>query len=132
VILPDVNVLPYAFRWDSPRHAEYRRWLQALVNAQAAYGIAPQVCDSHQHARAHLRSAKHARRGDQVLPHLASAGYLPGQEDRSPAADGSGRAWSGGSASPDQIRREVQGMAGALQKASKGGKPKGNRAVAQR
>jgi predicted nucleic acid-binding protein len=35
-----------AFRRDSPRHAEYRQWLEALVNAQAAYGIAPQVLAS--------------------------------------------------------------------------------------
>lgn len=46
MILPDVNVLLYAFRRDSPRHAEYRQWLEALVNAQAAYGIAPQVLAS--------------------------------------------------------------------------------------
>jgi len=43
VILPDVNVLLHAFRRDSPRHAEFRRWLEALVNAQAAYGMAPRV-----------------------------------------------------------------------------------------
>lgn len=38
--------LLYVFRWDSPRHAECRRWLEALVNAQAAYGIAPQLLAS--------------------------------------------------------------------------------------
>lgn len=29
---PDVNVLLYAFREDSDRHAEYRRWLEAALN----------------------------------------------------------------------------------------------------
>jgi toxin-antitoxin system PIN domain toxin len=43
VILPDVNVLIYAFRSDSTRHADYRAWLQATVDGPAAYGIAPQV-----------------------------------------------------------------------------------------
>jgi uncharacterized protein len=43
VILPDVNVLLYAFRRDSPRHREYRRWLEGVVNAEAVYGMAPQV-----------------------------------------------------------------------------------------
>lgn len=46
MIVPDVNVLLYAFRRGSPRHAEYRRWLEALVNDQGAYGIAPQVLAS--------------------------------------------------------------------------------------
>lgn len=46
MILPDVNVLLYAFRRDARRHAEYRRWLEALVNAQAAYGMAPEVLAS--------------------------------------------------------------------------------------
>jgi toxin-antitoxin system PIN domain toxin len=46
VILPDVNVLLYAFRRDSVGHAEYRRWLNETVNADAAYGISPQVLAS--------------------------------------------------------------------------------------
>ena len=55
MILPDVNVLLYAFRRDAPRHAEYRRWLEVLVNAQAAYGTAPQVLASV------IRISTHAR-----------------------------------------------------------------------
>ena len=55
MILPDVNVLLHAFRRDSPRHAEYRRWLEALLNAQAAYRIAPQVLASL------IRISTHAR-----------------------------------------------------------------------
>ncbi len=43
MILPDVNVLIYAFRTDSPDHARYRSWLESVVNAPAAYGISPQV-----------------------------------------------------------------------------------------
>jgi hypothetical protein len=31
VILPDVNVLVYAFRREAPEHDEYRRWLADLV-----------------------------------------------------------------------------------------------------
>ena len=55
MILPDVNILLYAFRRDSPRQGEYRRWLEALVNAEAAYGIAPQVLASV------IRISTHAR-----------------------------------------------------------------------
>lgn len=43
MILPDVNVLVYAFRPDTPEHPRYRTWLEDVVNGTAAYGIAPQV-----------------------------------------------------------------------------------------
>jgi toxin-antitoxin system PIN domain toxin len=43
LILPDVNVLLYAFRADSPDHSSYRKWLDAVVNGEMAYGISPQV-----------------------------------------------------------------------------------------
>jgi len=43
VILPDVNVLLYAFRADSPEHAVHRRWLAGVVNGSMAYGMSPQV-----------------------------------------------------------------------------------------
>jgi toxin-antitoxin system PIN domain toxin len=43
VILPDVNVLLYAFRSDSTDHARYHEWLDRLVNGAEAYGMSPQV-----------------------------------------------------------------------------------------
>ena len=43
MILPDVNVLIYAFRSDARYHAEYKTWLETVINGPAAYGIAPQV-----------------------------------------------------------------------------------------
>jgi toxin-antitoxin system PIN domain toxin len=46
LILPDVNVLIYAFRVDSVDHVKYRSWLSDLVNGIAAYGMAPQVLSS--------------------------------------------------------------------------------------
>ncbi len=46
MILADVNVLLYAFRSDSRDHARYRRWLQSVVNGEAAYGMSPQVLSS--------------------------------------------------------------------------------------
>lgn len=46
MILPDVNVLMFAFRSDSARHAEYRTWLRSVVEGPAAYGVAPQVLAS--------------------------------------------------------------------------------------
>ncbi len=43
MILPDVNVLIYAFRTDSEDHARYKDWLESVINGPTAYGIAPQV-----------------------------------------------------------------------------------------
>jgi uncharacterized protein len=46
LILPDVNVLIYAFRADSEDHERYKEWLESVINGSAAYGIAPQVLAS--------------------------------------------------------------------------------------
>lgn len=43
MILPDVNVLLYAFRTDSVGHVDYRNWLQEVLNGETAYGMSPQV-----------------------------------------------------------------------------------------
>jgi toxin-antitoxin system PIN domain toxin len=43
VILPDVNVLIYAFRADSERHPLCKRWLDQVVLGQAAFGMSPQA-----------------------------------------------------------------------------------------
>lgn len=41
--LCDVNLLVYAFREDTERHAECATWLDALVNGQEAYGVSDHV-----------------------------------------------------------------------------------------
>ncbi len=46
MILPDVNVLIYAFRADSKEHASYKAWLEDVVNGPSAYGMSPQVLAS--------------------------------------------------------------------------------------
>jgi toxin-antitoxin system PIN domain toxin len=46
VILPDVNVLLYAFRRDSARHTDYHEWLDGVINGPTAYGVAPQTLAS--------------------------------------------------------------------------------------
>jgi toxin-antitoxin system PIN domain toxin len=43
VILPDVNILIYAFRQDSVRHDECRGWLDDVVNGAEPFGISPQT-----------------------------------------------------------------------------------------
>ncbi len=39
MILPDVNVLIYAFRKDAPQHAICRPWLNAVILGDAQFGI---------------------------------------------------------------------------------------------
>jgi toxin-antitoxin system PIN domain toxin len=41
VILADVNVLIYAFRKDSARHTASKRWLDAIVDGDAQFGLSP-------------------------------------------------------------------------------------------
>ena len=41
MILPDVNVLIYAFRKDVPQHATCRPWLDAIVAGEARFGVTP-------------------------------------------------------------------------------------------
>lgn len=43
MILPDVNVLIYAFRRDLPLHRICRPWLVALVSGDARFGLSPLV-----------------------------------------------------------------------------------------
>lgn len=44
MILPDVNVLVYAHRVDAPDHAQYRTWLEGVINGDQAYGMTDLVC----------------------------------------------------------------------------------------
>jgi toxin-antitoxin system PIN domain toxin len=43
VFIADVNVLVYAFRADSPRHREFRDWLEGVVAAPEAFGLSELV-----------------------------------------------------------------------------------------
>ena len=41
MILPDVNVLIYAFRRDVPQHALCNPWLTGIVSGSARFGLSP-------------------------------------------------------------------------------------------
>ena len=41
MILPDVNVLLYAFRRDAPHHAQSRSWLDRVIEGDARFGLSP-------------------------------------------------------------------------------------------
>jgi len=73
LILPDVNVLLYAFRSDAENHAAYRSWLEDVLNGETAYGMSPQVLASV------IRIATHPRiyvRPDRLADVVAFASTL--------------------------------------------------------
>jgi toxin-antitoxin system PIN domain toxin len=43
VILPDVNVLVYAYREDAPGHERYHHWLRGVLDGREAYGLSDTV-----------------------------------------------------------------------------------------
>jgi toxin-antitoxin system PIN domain toxin len=67
VILPDVNVLLYAFRADSPEHPRFRAWLDGVVNGDEAYGMSPQVLSSVVRIATHPRIYARPSRIDDAL-----------------------------------------------------------------
>jgi toxin-antitoxin system PIN domain toxin len=67
VILPDVNVLLYAFRADSPAHPRHRAWLDSVVNGNEAYGMSPQVLSSVVRIATHPRIYARPSRIDDAL-----------------------------------------------------------------
>ena len=46
MILPDANVLLYAFRTDYLNHARHLEWVRQMVEGDTVYGISPQVLGS--------------------------------------------------------------------------------------
>lgn len=46
MILPDVNILLYAFRPDLPEHPRHKAWLEEIVGGQDVYGMSPQALAS--------------------------------------------------------------------------------------
>lgn len=67
MILPDVNVLLYAFRSDSTDHERCREWLTGVVNGPAAFGLSPQVLASLVRIATHPRIYVHPSRLEDAL-----------------------------------------------------------------
>jgi len=76
MLLPDVNVLIYAFRAEHPRHTEFRHWLEELVNAPAAYAMSDLVLSGFVRVVTHPRVF---RNPDTTNKALAFASAVRGQ-----------------------------------------------------
>jgi toxin-antitoxin system PIN domain toxin len=108
LILPDVNVLIYAFRTDSEDHEQYKQWLESVINGPTAYGIAPQVLASVVRISTHPRIfARPSSRTDvfdfcrALLEQANSTVTVPGPRHRSIFEDLCGKARATGNLAQD-------------------------------
>lgn len=85
MLLPDVNVLIYAFRPEEPRRAEYLAWLEGLVGGEQAYGMSDIVLSGFLRVVTHPRAFQDPSR---VQDALAFAGRLRDQPHCVPVAPG--------------------------------------------
>jgi toxin-antitoxin system PIN domain toxin len=77
VILPDVNILVYAHREDTPNHAAYRDWLESVINSDQAYGMAELVLSGFLRVVTHPRVFEHPSGLDRALEFVASVRNQP-------------------------------------------------------
>jgi toxin-antitoxin system PIN domain toxin len=77
VILPDVNVLVYAHREDTPDHAAYRAWLESVINGEQAYGMCDLVLSGFVRVVTHPRIFDQPSGLDQALAFVADVRNQP-------------------------------------------------------
>lgn len=67
MILPDVNVLVYAFRADAPDHDRYRAWLEEALGGQESFGLSELVLSGFVRVVTHPRVFAHPTKVDRAL-----------------------------------------------------------------
>ncbi len=76
MILPDLNLLVYAYNADAPLHAEARRWWEGLMNGDQTVGVAWVV------GLGFIRLMTHPRVVRVPLPAERAVGYVASWLDR--------------------------------------------------
>jgi toxin-antitoxin system PIN domain toxin len=85
MILPDVNVLIYAFRTDSPHHIVSNKWLTDVVTSETRFGISPLSLG----ALARITTNPRSHRNPSSLEEVFKFGdYLLGQAHCQPVEPG--------------------------------------------
>lgn len=84
LVLVDVNVLVYALREDSDRHAEYARWLERLVNGTRRFGMSSNALAGVVRIATHPLVFATPTPVDAVLEYLGDIVNAPGCELVSP------------------------------------------------
>ncbi|MDZ7669427.1 MAG: type II toxin-antitoxin system VapC family toxin [Gammaproteobacteria bacterium] len=85
MILPDVNVLVYAHRRDTPDHEAYRSWLESVLDADSAYGMSELVLSGFLRVVTHPRVFKQP---SSLRDAMTFANQLRGQGNCVPVAPG--------------------------------------------
>ncbi|MPY75506.1 MAG: PIN domain-containing protein [Alphaproteobacteria bacterium] len=67
MILADVNVLIYAFRKDSVRHAVCKPWLDTIISGDAQFGVSPLALSAVARITTNPRIFKHPSPIEEVL-----------------------------------------------------------------
>jgi toxin-antitoxin system PIN domain toxin len=67
LVLPDVNVLIYAFRPEAAAYVEHKRWLYNVANEGTEFGLSPQVLNSLVRILTNPSTFKSAYRMEDVL-----------------------------------------------------------------
>ena len=67
MILPDVNVLVYAFRQDVHHHEACRRWLVQVVSGEARFGVSPLALAAVVRITTNLRSFREPSTTDEAF-----------------------------------------------------------------
>lgn len=84
MIFPDVNVLVYAFRKDSPDHSVYRAWLTELLEGDSPFALCPQVVSGFLRVVTHPRIFKQPSSIDAALNFAGVFRGAPGATQVSP------------------------------------------------
>ncbi len=77
MVLPDVNVLVYAFRREHPRHAEYREWLNRTVEGPEPYGVSELVLSSLLRVVTNPRTFQHPDKTEDALEFIGAIRHQP-------------------------------------------------------
>jgi hypothetical protein len=76
MILPDVNVLIYAFRTDDPQHSVCNSWLTSVVATDSRFGLSPLTLSALIRITTHVRFH---REPSSIAEAFAFCDYLLGQ-----------------------------------------------------
>ena len=90
MILPDVNVLVYAFRPDMPQHSVSRSWLEGILSGESRFGLSQMVLSAVVRITTNGRVFKMPSATDESF---AFCDYLLGQPHRQIVEPGE-RHWS--------------------------------------
>lgn len=77
MILPDVNVLVYAFDNRSPEHTRIHDWLEETINSESNYGLSDFVLSGFLRVVTHPRIFIHPSPIDQALLFVSGIRYQP-------------------------------------------------------